>query len=199
MNRREGRSWHGMTITGLLLVGGLSRRMGRDKASLVVGGLPLWARQLSLLREIKADAIWISARVRPDWAPADVEVLLDTPPSRGPLSGIALALTTMTTSHLLALAVDLPQLTAEYVEKLVALTPSGKGVVPYNEGREEPLTALYPKQAAGLALEALASEDVSLRSFVRKLRLQNLLVEYRAPPEERILHRNLNTPEDLAD
>jgi molybdopterin-guanine dinucleotide biosynthesis protein A len=186
-----------MTITGLLLVGGFSRRMGRDKATLVVRGQPLWARQLSLLRQIKTDTICVSAREQPNWTPADVQVLLDTPPSRGPLSGIALALTTMTTSHLLALAVDLPQLTAEYLEKLVTLTPSGKGVVPYNEDREEPLTALYPKQAAALALEALASEDVSLRSFVRKLRLQNLVVEYRATPEERILHRNLNTPEDL--
>jgi len=186
-----------MTITGLLLVGGVSRRMRRDKATLIVGVQPLWARQLSLLRKIKADAIWISARERPYWAPADVQVLLDTPPSRGPLSGIALALSTMTTSHLLALAVDLPQLTTEYLEKLVALTPSGKGLVPRNEGREEPLTAVYPKEAAALALKVLASEDVSLRSFVRRLRLQNLLVEYRATPEEQILHRNLNTPEDL--
>ena len=186
-----------MTITGLLLVGGLSRRMGRDKATLVVADQPLWARQLSLLRQIKADTIWISAREQPDWAPADVQVLLDTPPSRGPLSGITLALTTMTTSHLMALAVDLPQLTAEYLEKLVALTPSAKGIVPCNKGREEPLTALYPKEAAALAHEALASKDVSLRSFVRRLRLQNLLVEYRVTPQERILHRNLNTPEDL--
>jgi len=91
----------------------------------------------------------------------------------------------------------LPQLTTEYLEKLVALTPSGKGLVPRNEGREEPLTAVYPKEAAALALKVLASEDVSLRSFVRRLRLQNLLVEYRATPEEQILHRNLNTPEDL--
>jgi molybdopterin-guanine dinucleotide biosynthesis protein A len=187
-----------MTLTGLLLVGGFSWRMGRDKATLVSGDQPLWARQLSLLRQIKADTICISAREQPDWAPADVQVLLDTPPSRGPLTGIALALTTMTTCHLLALAVDLPQLTAEYLRKLVALTPSGKGLVPCNEGREEPLTAVYPKEAAGLALEVLASEDVSLRSFVRRLRLQNLLVEYRVTPEERILHRNLNTPEDLA-
>src|SRR5436190_6598500 len=131
----------GVTLTGLLLVGGLSRRMGRDKATLMVGGRPLWARQVSLLQGIGADAVCISAQETPRWAPRGIAVLLDRPPSRGPLSGIGLALGAMSTSHLLALAVDLPELTLGYLQKLIALTPEGKGLVPFNEDRAEPLTA----------------------------------------------------------
>jgi molybdopterin-guanine dinucleotide biosynthesis protein A len=186
-----------MTLTGLLLVGGLSRRMGSDKATLVINHQALWARQLSLLRRIRSDAVYIAARAAPAWAPSDVVILLDALPSRGPLSGISSGLATMVTSHLLALAVDLPQMTAEHLQKLIALIQNGKGVVPYQENLAEPLVAVYPKEAVGLAADALASEDVSLQSFARQLENQNLLVRYPVQPEERSLYHNLNTPQDL--
>jgi molybdopterin-guanine dinucleotide biosynthesis protein A len=184
-------------LAGLLLVGGRSRRMGCDKATLIVNGQPLWERQLSLLRGLALKRVYLSARESPGWAPADVRVLLDQPPSRGPLSGIALALAAMSTSHLLVLAVDLPRLTAEYLQKLISLASDSKGVVPYNEDRAEPLTAIYPKEAAAAAFQSLSLEDVSMMSFVRELKLQNLLEEYQVTPEERIMHRNLNSPGDL--
>lgn len=184
-------------VTGVLLVGGLSRRMGQDKATLVVDDQPLWARQLSVLRRLNLEAIFISARVTPVWAPADTQLLLDVPPSRGPLSGIALALHVMTSSHLLVIAVDLPQLTFEYLRKLIALCKNAKGVVPSIEGRVEPLTAVYPKEAAGVALNCLAGKDVSMQSFVRQLTRHDMIMEYQVAPEERIEHRNLNTREEL--
>ena len=186
-----------MTLAGLLLAGGLSRRMGRDKATMAVDGQPLWERQLSILRRLKLEALYISARKRPAWAPQDIEIMQDSEPSRGPMSGVALALNKITTSHLIVLAIDLPRLTAEYLKKLIGLASDGKGVVPYDEDQPEPLTAIYPKAAAEVALESLSSEDVSMRSFVSRLKVKNLLLEYHIAPQERILHRNLNAQEDL--
>jgi molybdopterin-guanine dinucleotide biosynthesis protein A len=171
--------------------------MGRDKATLAINDQPLWARQLSLLRQIRSDEVFIAARVTPAWTPSDVALLLDAPPPRGPLSGISSALAAMVTSHLLALAVDLPQMTAEHLQKLIGLAQNGRGVVPYQENLAEPLVAVYPKEAARLADDALASEDVSLQSFVRQLEAQNLVVKYSVQPEERSLYHNLNTPQDL--
>jgi molybdopterin-guanine dinucleotide biosynthesis protein A len=184
-------------LTALLLVGGLSLRMGRDKATLLLSGKPLWFRQLALLRELQSAAIWISARETPPWVPLDIEVVLDTTPSRGPLSGIVAALNRTQTSHLLVLAVDLPRMTSEHLLKLASVTTPGCGVVPSHEKHLEPLTAIYPKEAASLAQHALESPDVSMHSFARKLLEQRLLKEYPLAREEADLYLNVNTRRDL--
>src|SRR6185312_15889507 len=101
------------TLTAVLFVGGLSRRMGEDKATLQFDGEPLWVRQVQLLRELKPDVLWISARARPIWCPSEIEVIADEPPSRGPLSGLAAALRKIQTSHLLALAIDMPRMNSD--------------------------------------------------------------------------------------
>jgi molybdopterin-guanine dinucleotide biosynthesis protein A len=186
-----------MTFTGVLLAGGLSRRMGRDKATLDFQGTPLWSRQIDLLRLLSLETILISSRSAPPWAPTDIEVLLDRPPSRGPLSGISAALFQIRSSHLLALAVDLPQLTTEHVRKILSLVRPGQGVVPFNQDHYEPLMAVYPREAASMAQEALQSDEFSLQSFVRELKQENLLLQYIVAPEETSQYRNLNGPEDL--
>src|SRR4051812_20819821 len=101
-----------MTFAALLLAGGESRRMGRDKATVQFKGRPLWERQMELLRALGPEKIFVSARTKPAWLPGDVELLLDDPPSRGPLSGVAKALGAIRTTHLVVLAVDMPFMTA---------------------------------------------------------------------------------------
>jgi len=102
-----------MTLTAVLFVGGRSRRMGADKATLEIAGEPLWRKQIKLLRELQPQSLCISARERPAWCPLEIEAVLDDPPSRGPLSGLAAALRRLRTSHLLALAIDLPRMRAD--------------------------------------------------------------------------------------
>src|SRR5215469_1433267 len=112
------------TLTAVLFAGGESRRMGADKATLVLDGEPLWSRQIRVLRELYPAKVMISARKMPDWCPADIEVALDEPPSRGPLSGLVAALGKIQTTHLLALAVDLPRMASEHICKLWARAQS---------------------------------------------------------------------------
>ena len=78
-----------MNISAVLLAGGESRRMRKDKATLLFRGRPLWQIQLELLRQLGPAEIFISARTDPTWRPADVEFVADDLPSRGPLSGLA--------------------------------------------------------------------------------------------------------------
>jgi molybdopterin-guanine dinucleotide biosynthesis protein A len=187
-----------MTFTALLLAGGESRRMGRDKATLVIAGEPLWRRQLELLRGLRSEALWLSARARPGWSPPDVKVIADQPPSRGPLSGIAAALGGMATSHLLVLAVDMPRMTAAHLHELRDMAEPGHGVVNFDGEFAEPLCAIYPREAAPVAERAIASGDVSLQTFIRLLRQQDLLRMRALIPEERSLYQNLNSPADLS-
>jgi molybdenum cofactor guanylyltransferase len=186
-----------MTLTALLLVGGLSRRMGVDKATMVVAGHPLWSRQLGVLQGLGPAALWISARTPPAWAPSGVEIILDEPPSRGPLGGVAAALGRLGTSHLLVLAVDLPRMSSEHLRMLAGLTTPGRGVIPATGGFFEPLCAIYPREAAEPAAVALAGPDVSLQPFAAGLVRENRAVAFPVPEAEKPLYQNANRREDL--
>lgn len=187
-----------MTFTALLLTGGQSRRMGTDKATLLVDGHPLWQRQLATLRALSPQTILVSARSNPDWLPPDVTLLCDEPPSRGPLSGLTAALRALRTTHLLALAIDLPHMTADHLRSLQALTTPGCGVLPMHGGFAEPLAAIYPAEACHEAVAALASDDVSLQSFTRTLVGLNRMKIHALSAAKMSLYQNWNTPADRA-
>jgi len=61
-----------MSISAMLLAGGESRRMSKDKATLLFGGKPLWQIQLELLCKLEPAEIFVSARADPVWRPAAV-------------------------------------------------------------------------------------------------------------------------------
>jgi molybdopterin-guanine dinucleotide biosynthesis protein A len=186
-----------MTLTAVLFAGGTSRRMGADKAALMFAGEPLWSRQLGLLRELQPQTLWVSARSRPAWCPPGIEVVLDEPPSRGPLSGLAATLQRLQTSHLLALAIDLPQMPAGHLHQLWSLARLGCGVIPMSSKYAEPLCAIYPVEAAVAAKTALAGDDASLQSLAQILLRRNHTQSYPLNEAERLLYRNVNTPADL--
>jgi molybdopterin-guanine dinucleotide biosynthesis protein A len=182
-----------MTLTAALFVGGESRRMGVDKATLLWQGEPLWARQLDRLRELKPDALWVSARARPAWCPTEVDVVNDEQPGRGPLSGMSSVLSRLQTTHLLALAVDLPRMTPEHLRKLRGSMQPGCGVIPVSGKSFEPLCAIYPMEAAAAADEALAGHDISLHHLVKILIQQERLRPYELTGKETPLYQNINT------
>ena len=186
-----------MNITAVLLAGGESRRMGRDKATLLFHGKPLWQSQLELLRRLKPAEILVSARTDPSWRPADVQFVADDLPSRGPLSGIAASLAQVHTAHLLALAMDMPFMSESYLHYLCDQIEPGTGVVPTIDGRAEPLAAIYPREADNDFRTALAGTDFSVQSVVRRLVESGKLQEVRVKEHEMKLFLNLNELSDL--
>lgn len=186
-----------MTFSAVLLAGGESRRMGRDKSAVVFRDEPLWRRQLRVLRDLRPEKVFVSARTASSWMPDDTELLLDEPPSRGPLSGLAKALEQMQTSHLVVLAVDMPFVTREQLQFLCDKAGEGCGVVPLIGERAEPLAAIYPREAAPDFSAALAAPDLSLQPLVRKLAGAGKVRMLSVPPDEERFYRSINTPEDL--
>lgn len=186
-----------MTFSAVLLAGGESRRMGRDKAAIVFRNEPLWRRQLRVLRDLGPEKIFVSARTESSWLPDDTELLLDEPPSRGPLSGLANALSRMKTSHLVVLAVDMPFVTCEQLQFLCSEATGGCGVVPIVGERTEPLAAIYPREAVPDFISALAGPDLSLQPLVRKLAAAGKVRTFLVPREEERFYHSINTPADL--
>jgi molybdopterin-guanine dinucleotide biosynthesis protein A len=171
--------------------------MGADKPELLVNEEPLWSRQLRLLGELNPDTVWVSARARPSWCPRETDVVLDERPSRGPLSGLSAALDRLATSHLLAVAIDLPLMNASLLRRLWQLAEPGRGVIPQSGTWFEPLCAIYPAEAALEAQAALQSGRLSLQQLIQKLIAQKRLHVYRVPAREQPLFANVNTREAL--
>jgi molybdenum cofactor guanylyltransferase len=188
-----------MTLTAVLLAGGESRRMGRDKATIDFRGRPLWQRQIELLRGLHPEKIFVSARKEPSWQPPEAELLLDAPPSRGPLSGLTKALERMQTTHLAALAVDMPFMTSEQMRVLWSLATIGCGVLPMIGDRAEPLAAIYPKEAGSDFSTALAGDDFSLQRLSRALVQGGKLRVFPVSPGDEDRYRSVNEPGDFKE
>jgi molybdenum cofactor guanylyltransferase len=185
-----------MTLTAVLLAGGESRRMRTEKATIVFNGEPLWQRQITLLRHLGAKKILVSARAERLWRPADTELVLDRPPSRGPISGLTAALARTRTSHLVALGVDMPFVTVAQLQDLCHRANAGCGVVPTIGGRAEPLAAVYPVEAYAGFTAALTGNDWSLQPLVRRLADEGKVQLVNVAEAEAGLYRSLNEPQD---
>ena len=184
-------------MSAVLLAGGESRRMGKDKATLQFRGRPLWQIQFELLRKLQPSEIFISARTDPTWRPEDVRFVADIPPSRGPLSGLAASLAQMHTTHLLALAIDMPFMTEDFLLSLCDHIEPGCGVVSKIDNRAEPLTAIYPREAEIDFRMALAGDDFSLQSLTRRLVETGKLRAIHVTEQDKGFFLNVNEPADL--
>lgn len=169
--------------------------MGRDKAFLEFEGGPLWHRQLATLRQLSPEQLMVSGPRREEWK--EYEIVEDALTDAGPLAGVAAALRKCASPRLVVLAVDLPEMTADFLRSLLQICDDRKGVVPRRSNRFEPLAAVYPINCAALVEAALREGDFSMQRLVRKAHEQDLLLERTISEAETVLFANLNTPADL--
>jgi molybdopterin-guanine dinucleotide biosynthesis protein A len=160
------------------------------------GGTSLATATPRLERSAAGQALGV-AWTKPHWCPPEIEAVADNPPSCGPLSGLAAGLRRLGTSHLLVLAIDMPQMTAEHLRKLWGLARPGIGFLPLAGDCFESLCAVYPAEAVTSAEAALNGADWSLQHFAQKLVAQSQARVYSLTHGERRLHLNMNTPSDL--
>jgi molybdopterin-guanine dinucleotide biosynthesis protein A len=188
-----------MNISTVLLAGGQSRRMGRDKPAILFRGKPLWRIQLDLLHKLQPAEIFISARTDPAWRPPGLTFVPDQPPSRGPVSGLAATLARIRSNHLLVLAIDMPSMDEKHLRYLCDKIEPGRGVLPMMGKRSEPLAAIYPVEARVEFVNALSGADFSMQTLTNQLVKMGKLRVSRVSQEEQRFYRNLNEPDDLDD
>jgi molybdenum cofactor guanylyltransferase len=174
--------------------------MGQDKRLLPVTWsgvtLPLWQRQLNVLRCLSPAELLISGPT--DLAyPEDVMVVPDQIPDCGPLGGIFTCLETTHSGLLLVLAVDLPVIDPAFLLMLVRSARLDCGVVPMVHRQPEPMVAIYPKAAAAITREFLGKGMRSVRRFALELERLGLVQAHPIATEEQWRFRNWNAPEDV--
>jgi molybdenum cofactor guanylyltransferase len=177
-----------MAVSGFVLAGGKSTRMGRDKASLNWHGRTLLEHMIDLLRGA-ADVVEVVGR----------DQLPDRLPGLGPLSGIATALEFTSTDANLIIAVDLPHLTKDFLKYLRSrVENSSHPLVACKIESEFPLCLgiwrpMLPEVQRRLAARQLSVRGLIVGGFAEIVSAEELRHEG-FPPS--IFH-NLNTPEDL--
>jgi molybdenum cofactor guanylyltransferase len=175
--------------------------MGRDKRLLLVDWrgepVPLWKRQLDVLRELAPVELLVSGLPDLEYPP-DAKVVPDTIEDGGPLAGILSCLKVAQSKLLLVLAVDLPNMHSKFLRSLVQGATPGCGIVPAIEQDLEPVTAVYPVEAAAIALTFLQRGKRSVQAFARQLEQCGLVSLQKVASSEAELFRNWNSPEDLA-
>jgi molybdopterin-guanine dinucleotide biosynthesis protein A len=155
------------SLSGVVLVGGRSTRMGRDKARLAVGGHPLWRHQVRLLESCGARPVLVALRPRQRSLGAPGREIRDRVGGAGPLAGLARGLEASTAAWVAVLAVDLPAMKAAWFRRLQRHCCPGRGAVFLGPHGYEPLAAIYPQSAAGVTARRLRAGHLALQGLVR--------------------------------
>ncbi len=188
---------HGVEcVTGFVLAGGRSSRMGRDKALLQLGGKTLLARALEVIGRVATSTCIVGdagkfGRFGP--------VVEDLYPQRGPLGGIHAALLGSGTELNLILAVDMPFVRSDFLTYLVsvALTDAAIVVVPGENRVFQPLCAVYRRSFAEVAEKSLQRGRNKIDTLFAKVRTRVVTSEEMAAQGfGEGMFRNLNTAED---
>lgn len=152
-------------LLGAILAGGRATRMGRDKALVAIGGVPMVERVAAALRAVAGEVI-VVGRTQPV---AGLPALPDTVSGpRGPLAGLVAALAAAGGRPVVLVAVDQPLVVAATLANLAALAESVRAVVPMAGGARQVTCAVYPPAWAGEAAAELA-DGGSIQSLLDRL------------------------------
>lgn len=211
------------SVTGIILAGGYSRRMGSDKALLELGGQPVIARIATELAEI-TDNVLIACgeQEREEYSFLQYPLVLDRYPGYGPLAGLHAAVSCSTTAWSLVVACDLPFASANFMRQLTGelehneqqfaegVRDQASGIsidMPMKDvhallavsasGRVQPLLGLYHKDVLPSLEEALRSHRLRVMDWLETLNVQYVSEIHESGNSDiNYTLLNMNTPVD---
>lgn len=181
-------------VTGVLLAGGRSLRMGQDKALLEVGGQSLFARALALLRRHFAKVL--IAGDRPDLAGPDLPAIPDRYPGSA-LGGLHTGLVAAETDWIFVVPCDMPFPDERILLQLLEHRRGYDAVVPLTPEGYEPVFALYHKNCLPHMEAMLRRGEFRIYDFYQRINIRYLDWRQLPPGWQRGL-TNVNTPEQYA-
>lgn len=187
-----------MKLTGIVLAGGLSTRMGRDKATLPFSGSDLLHTVLARLAPV-CDHLIVVSNIQREILVPDVIVVPDKYPQCGPLAGMHAGLKASATAYNFVVACDMPFLSTEAVAYMAAAAQGFDAAVPFIDGYYHPLHAVYHQNCLSFIEQTLQDGNYRVLDFYAKVRLRQISAAElrRFDPQLKTLD-NINTPEDLA-
>lgn len=184
-------------ITGVILAGGKSSRMGTNKSFLKLGNQTIIERIAELMKSIFTDVIIITNK--PDeYEFLNLPLYEDIYKWKGPLAGIHSALTHSTTEKIFVLSCDVPLMTKEMIQYLVEYKSEKQVVFCEAAGYHQPLVGVYSKEILSEVEKFLTESELSDKSLHQFLKIIEPEIIH---PEKLSFYKdeiffNVNRPED---
>jgi len=186
-------------ISGIVLGGGQSQRMGRDKRRLHWEGEPFLDRVCRLMSTLFEEVLVVTAQEDYDCSHLPVRLVTDKIPLKGSLGGLYTGLMEAKNTLTFVVACDMPFLLKESISRLCLLPLSDVLVVKLSNGLQ-PLHARYSKRCAPIIEQMIQEGDLKIQNLVAQPGLtveiiQETLFDDIDPHRQSFM--NINTPADL--
>ncbi|GAB2779499.1 molybdenum cofactor guanylyltransferase [Salinimicrobium soli] len=179
-------------ITGIVLAGGKSSRMGTDKGLLDFDGKKFVQRSIAALQPLVSRTLLVSNN--PEYDIFETPRVEDLIKNAGPLAGIHTGLFHSDTNYNLVLSCDIPLIKTEILEELIsAYDPVTDVVQIVSNGKKMPLIALYHKRCENLFYGLLQKNERRLHVALDQCKVKNVILNSAMD----IFTSNINTPEEL--
>ena len=183
-----------MEVTGIILAGGKSSRMGTDKGLIPFNGVPMIQHLINELEDLKIPIVIISNNT--DYEQFGFPVIEDLVKEKGPVAGIYTALTNSSTEYNIVLSCDAPFVKKEVLNMLMEKAIGQDVVISSYNGKQHPLIAVYAKTAT-IAFKTSLDKDQLRLQEVNQL-LKTCIVDF-TDKMEASMFANINTQEELKE
>ena len=179
-------------ITGIILAGGKSSRMGTDKGFLMLNNKPFVQYSIDALTPLVSKIIIVSDN--PDYDILGFKRVNDLTKNAGPVAGICSGLEASSTDYNLILSCDIPLITSHVLEKLITNIDTNSEIIQVeSQGKSMPLIALYKKQVTPIFNTFLKNNERRLRVVIKHCKSKNIALE----KEYAYSTMNVNTQTEL--
>jgi molybdopterin-guanine dinucleotide biosynthesis protein A len=186
-------------VTGVILAGGKSSRMGQNKALMSLGGMRLIERVVGVLRQVFPDLLLVT-NTAGSYADLGLPMVADVFPDKGSLGGIYSAISAAATPYSFVVACDMPFLQAAVIRYLLVQIADHDVVMPEVHGEMQPLHAIYSKACLPLILRRLQANRLKIVGFLPEVRVRMVREdELQSLAPDLLAFQNLNTPEEFQD
>ena len=155
-------------ISMVVLAGGASSRMGRDKSDLIIEGKTFLEMQIEKGKKLGISDILLSGyHVENKY---EYPIIPDRFPGKGPLGGLEACFRKSKNPYCLVLGVDVPLVPADELAALIcqAQNSNAKAVIMSHSGHEEPLMGVYRTELADAMLEEITERKGAVFAFLRR-------------------------------
>ncbi|SFD04727.1 molybdenum cofactor guanylyltransferase [Algibacter pectinivorans] len=183
---------HKKNITGIILAGGKSSRMGTDKGFLLLNNKPFVQYSIDALSPLVSEIIIVSDNA--DYDVFGLKRITDITKNAGPVAGICSGLKASSTDYNLILSCDIPLINTQILEKLIDNIDDYHEIIQVeSNGKSMPLIALYKKDVAQTFNTFLKHDERRLRVAIKSCKSKNVILE----KENEITTMNVNTKTEL--
>jgi molybdopterin-guanine dinucleotide biosynthesis protein A len=184
-------------ITGVILAGGQSSRMGQNKALMSLGGKRLVDRVVEVMRAVFRDLLMVT-NTPEVYADLGLPMVRDVWPEKGSLGGVYSAIYHVTTPYCLVVACDMPFLNAAVLRYLITQMADYDVIIPDVLDELQTLHAIYSKACLQPIERRLEANRLRIVGFFPDVRVRTVTAsELQVYDPELLAFQNLNTPEEF--